>query len=111
MTRRSTTTATRSRTTAATRSARARHELDEVLIDQSKNRMKGTAGVVLSALLQAEKAAVKNIAKREKFLDGVEAQKDAVREAYDEGDEAAVAVVQKQLGVYNASLLKAKKSK
>lgn len=73
--------------------------------------MKGTAAPVLSRIIKLKKAAVKNIAKREKFVDGADDLADEVRTAYDEGDESALKAVSTSLDKYEASLLRPSRRK
>jgi len=95
----------------ATARTRTRHELDEVVLDTAKNAMKGTAAPVLARINKLEKAAAKNIAKREKFVDAAEDLKDEVRDAYDDGDASAVNAVVAKLDAYERSLLRPSRRK
>lgn len=100
---------TRSRNTAAT--VRTKHELDQVVLDDAKKAMKGTAAPVLARIVKAEKLAKKSIAKREAFLKVSGDYKNDVREAYDEGDASALNKVDAKIDAYENSLLRPSRRK
>lgn len=96
----------RNRTRAATR-----HELDQVVIDQTKERMTGSAASTLARVNKLEKAAKRGMEKRKDFLGESPDYKDTLREAFDEGDEAAVTKVAASLDKYENSLLRPSRRK
>lgn len=86
------------------------HELDEAVIAAAKKRMVGKAEPLLAALFASQTSAQRGIDKRQEWVNGLPAQAEAVRTAYDAGNEKALAEVEASFEKYSKSLLRAKKT-